>query len=38
MNYTRWDLLGWDWQAPVRDRAMGITEDVFLDCGGDVEI
>ena len=38
MNYTRWDLLGWDWQAPVRDRAMGITEDVFLECGGDVDI
>jgi len=30
MNYTRWDTQGWDWQQPVRDRAMGITEDVHI--------
>jgi len=29
-GYTKWDALGWDWQPPVRDRDMGITEDVFL--------
>ncbi len=29
-NYTKWDALGWDWQPPVRDRDMGITEDVYL--------
>ena len=29
-NYTKWDTMGWDWQPAVRDRDMGITEDVFL--------
>jgi len=29
-NYTKWDSLGWDWIPAVRDRDMGITEDVFL--------
>jgi hypothetical protein len=29
-DYTKWDALGWDWQPPVRDRDMGITEDVFV--------
>ena len=30
MNYTRWDTQGWDWQQPVRDRAMGLTEEVHI--------
>lgn len=29
-NYTKWDTMGWDWQPPVRDRDMGITEEVYL--------
>jgi len=29
-DYTKWDVLGWDWQPVVRDRDMGITEDVFV--------
>jgi hypothetical protein len=30
LGYTKWDTVGWDWQPEVRDRDMGITEDVFL--------
>lgn len=36
-NYTKWDTMGWDWQPPVRDRDMGITEDVFLTTTGSIE-
>lgn len=35
-NYTKWDVLGWDWQPPVRDRDMGITEDVWIDSSDDL--
>ena len=38
MNYTRWDTQGWDWQPEVRDRDMGITEDVYLSFSEEVEI
>lgn len=37
-NYTKWDALGWDWQPAIRDRNMGITEDVFLSITNKVEI
>ncbi|MBN1132004.1 MAG: hypothetical protein JXR52_02800 [Bacteroidales bacterium] len=29
-DYTKWDALGWDWVPAVRDRDMGITEDVVI--------
>jgi len=38
LNYTKMDASGWDWQPPVHDRDMGITEDVFLSATDDVEI
>lgn len=34
-DYTKWDVLGWDWQPGVRDRDMGITEDVYLSFTGE---
>lgn len=37
-NYTKWDALGWDWQPAVRDRDLGITEDVFLSFTDEVEL
>ena len=37
-NYTKWDAVGWDWQPAVRDRDMGITEDVFLSFTDDLEL
>ncbi|TCO08433.1 glycoside hydrolase family 2 protein [Natronoflexus pectinivorans] len=37
-NYTKWDAVGWDWQPAIRDRNMGITEDVFISFTDDVEI
>ncbi|MDA3881460.1 MAG: hypothetical protein PF436_13805 [Prolixibacteraceae bacterium] len=37
-DYTKWDVLGWDWQPGVRDRDMGITEDVYLLFTDEVEI
>ena len=37
-NYTKWDVLGWDWQPAVRDRDMGITEDVYLSATNQVEL
>jgi len=37
-DYTKWDVLGWDWQPSIRDRDMGITEDVFLSTSDDVEL
>jgi hypothetical protein len=37
-DYTKWDVMGWDWQPAVRDRDMGITEDVFLSATDAFEI
>lgn len=37
-DYTKWDVLGWDWQPAVRDRDMGITEDVYLSYRNELEI
>jgi len=37
-DYTKWDVLGWDWQPSIRDRDMGITEDIFLSATDDIEI
>ncbi|MDA3930191.1 MAG: beta galactosidase jelly roll domain-containing protein [Prolixibacteraceae bacterium] len=37
-DYTKWDVLGWDWQPGVRDRDMGITEDVYLSFTDDIEV
>lgn len=37
-SYTKWDTMGWDWQPAVRDRDMGITEDVYLSSTDEVEI
>jgi hypothetical protein len=36
-DYTKWDVMGWDWQPAIRDRDMGITEDVFLCLSDDIE-
>jgi len=36
-DYTKWDVMGWDWQPVIRDRDMGITEDVFLSTTDDIE-
>ncbi|KAF0095496.1 MAG: beta-mannosidase [Puniceicoccaceae bacterium 5H] len=38
LNYTKWDAIGWDWQPPVRDRDIGLTEDVYLSATPEVEI
>ena len=37
-SYTKWDAMGWDWQPAIRDRDMGITEDVFLTATGSIDI
>lgn len=37
-NYTKWDAVGWDWQPAIRDRNMGITEEVFVSFTDDIEI
>ena len=37
-DYTKWDAIGWDWQPAIRDRDMGITEDVYLSFTGNMEI
>jgi hypothetical protein len=37
-DYTKWDVMGWDWQPSIRDRDMGITEDVFLSTTDKVEL
>jgi hypothetical protein len=37
-DYTKWDVMGWDWQPSIRDRDMGITEDVFLTTTNDIEL
>ncbi|MBN2105403.1 hypothetical protein JW835_15295 [bacterium] len=38
LDYTKWDALGWDWQPAIRDRDMGIPDEVFLIATGPVEI
>ena len=38
LDYTKWDALGWDWQPAIRDRDMGMTDEVFLIATGPVEI
>jgi beta-galactosidase/beta-glucuronidase len=37
-SYTKWDTMGWDWQPAVRDRDMGITEDVFISFTDETEL
>lgn len=37
-DYTKWDVLGWDWQPGIRDRDMGITEDVFVSFTGALDL
>jgi len=37
-DYTKWDVMGWDWQPSIRDRDMGITEDVWLSVTDEVEL
>jgi hypothetical protein len=37
-DYTKWDVMGWDWQPAIRDRDMGITEDVFLTSTSNIEV
>jgi hypothetical protein len=37
-DYTKWDVLGWDWIPAVRDRDMGITEDVFVHASDEIEL
>jgi hypothetical protein len=37
-DYTKWDVLGWDWIPAVRDRDMGITEDVYVHASDEIEL
>lgn len=37
-SYTKWDTMGWDWQPAIRDRDMGITEDVYISATNDIEV
>lgn len=37
-DYTKWDVLGWDWIPAVRDRDMGITEEVYIHASDDLEL
>ncbi|MFW6389381.1 MAG: glycosyl hydrolase 2 galactose-binding domain-containing protein [Marinilabiliaceae bacterium] len=37
-NYTKWDAVGWDWQPAIRDRDMGLTEDVYLEFTDDIAL
>lgn len=37
-DYTRWDVIGWDWIPAVRDRDMGITEEVYIHASDPLEI
>ncbi|MFO8002005.1 MAG: hypothetical protein R6U46_12225, partial [Marinilabilia sp.] len=34
----KWDAVGWDWQPAIRDRDMGLTEDVYLEFTDDIEM
>ncbi|MDX2185378.1 MAG: beta galactosidase jelly roll domain-containing protein [Opitutaceae bacterium] len=38
LNYAKWDCIGWDWQPEVKDRDMGITEDVYLEFADNIEL
>jgi hypothetical protein len=38
LNYTKFDTLGWDWLPEVRDRDMGITDEVYLHVADRVEL
>jgi len=38
LNYTKWDTVGWDWIPEIRDRDMGITEDVFISATDTIEL
>jgi hypothetical protein len=37
-DYTKWDVLGWDWIPAIRDRDMGITEDIYIHATGSIEL
>ncbi|MGE5456870.1 MAG: glycoside hydrolase family 2 protein, partial [Methanococcaceae archaeon] len=37
-DYSKWDAMGWDWQPPIRDRDMGITEDVYISATDKIEL
>jgi hypothetical protein len=37
-DYTKWDVIGWDWIPAIRDRDMGITEDVFISATDQIEL
>jgi len=37
-DYTKWDVMGWDWQPSIRDRDMGITDDVFINATESIEL
>jgi len=38
LDYTRWDVLGWDWIPAVRDRDMGLVEDIYLTATDEIEL
>jgi len=38
LDYTRWDVLGWDWIPAVRDRDMGLVEDIYLSATDEIEL
>ena len=38
LNYSKWDTVGWDWIPEVRDRDIGITEDVYLSATDGIEL
>ncbi|HEX7583262.1 MAG TPA: glycoside hydrolase family 2 protein, partial [Prolixibacteraceae bacterium] len=37
-DYTKWDVMGWDWQPSIRDRDTGITDDVFISATDPIEL
>lgn len=37
-DYTKWDVIGWDWIPAVRDRDMGICEEVYIHASDPLEI
>ena len=37
-DYTKWDVMGWDWQPSIRDRDMGITDDVYISATESIEL
>ena len=38
LNYAKWDTVGWDWIPEIRDRDIGITEDVFVSATDPMEL